>query len=84
MQWWGSSCYANSPPSHPHRLLCQDAAALVLLKIGYYCYKNNHFCFLQTGTCAGSSSNSFRFLCDTVLINFYCEKCLPKFFVIRC
>lgn len=45
--------------SQPHRFLCQDAAAgVVLLKVRYCWYKNNHFCFLQTGTCAGNTSNS--------------------------
>lgn len=68
MQWWCSSCYTNSPSSHPQRFLCQSAAAVVLLEVSKYCYKNDHI--LQTGSCAGSSSNSFKSLCDFVLINF--------------
>lgn len=59
--WWCSSCYTNSPSSHPHRFLCQNAAAVVLLKVSHYCYRNVCFWFLQTGTCAGSSSNYFKF-----------------------
>lgn len=59
-----SGGYTNSPLSHAHGFLCQNAAAVVLLKVSYYCYKNDLFWFLQTGTSAGSSSNFFKFLCD--------------------